>query len=535
MANALRVGTGSVRFELGVNKKLSLGGNGSFEVDKPDVVGGRFIVTEGGNVGIGKASPGAKLEVAIADNDASTNLLAIGKGALPYLMMLNNGNVGIGTTSPGTKLEVANYTLDDMPFQLLLRLQAHSKDESNSNVFDESKPSYGIEFYRKWNNTSVNSIQAGIYAWPTGNVGSGLAFRTKPSVGVVGTLTTRMVITDGGNVGIGTTSPGAKLEVVGQTKLSGSVFANGDVIMNGGNVGIGTTAPAATLQIGETIAHRNNYDLSASKLLVRAKDHNGGKTPAATQSVLALVREGVANEAYGNMVDFRLGRWEHVAGTNNSRSQLDIYLTEDSFVPKPVMSLRANGNVGIGTTDPGDLKLKVQGNAHITGTLWANSLVHYWAPDNMGWVQLDNRSGDFTGNVRIGGPSDLRFKTALRPIRNALEKVLQLHGKCYRWGETGLKYFTQHITETFSAGPDATEEENHKLWETERRKAYQVLSGENIGLVAQDVETVVPEVVHQDEAGYKYIRYQQLVALLVEAVKEQNALIQALSAKVAAL
>lgn len=305
--------------------------------------------------------------------------------------------------------------------------------------------------------------------------------------------------------------------------------------MNGGNVGIGTTAPAATLQIGETIAHRNNYDLSASKLLVRAKDHNGGKTPAATQSVLALVREGVANEAYGNMVDFRLGRWEHVAGTNNSRSQLDIYLTEDSFVPKPVMSLRANGNVGIGTTDPGDLKLKVQGNAHITGTLWANSLVHYWAPDNMGWVQLDNRSGDFTGNVRIGGPSDLRFKTALRPIRNALEKVLQLHGKCYRWGETGLKYFTQHITETFSAGPDATEEENHKLWETERRKAYQVLSGENIGLVAQDVETVVPEVVHQDEAGYKYIRYQQLVALLVEAVKEQNALIQALSAKVAAL
>jgi hypothetical protein len=46
---------------------------------------------------------------------------------------------------------------------------------------------------------------------------------------------------------------------------------------------------------------------------------------------------------------------------------------------------------------------------------------------------------------------------------------------------------------------------------------------------------VVPELVHEDEEGYKYVRYQQLTALLVEAVKEQNVLIQSLSGRLAVL
>ena len=43
-----------------------------------------------------------------------------------------------------------------------------------------------------------------------------------------------------------------------------------------------------------------------------------------------------------------------------------------------------------------------------------------------------------------------------------------------------------------------------------------------------------PELVH-DEDGYKHIRYQQLTALLIEAVKEQDATVRALSAEVGAL
>ena len=53
----------SVRFELGPKQKLSLGGNGAFEVDAPHIFGGRFIVTQDGEVGIGNPTPQNLLHV----------------------------------------------------------------------------------------------------------------------------------------------------------------------------------------------------------------------------------------------------------------------------------------------------------------------------------------------------------------------------------------------------------------------------------------------------------------------------------------
>jgi hypothetical protein len=54
---------GTVRFEIGVGQKFSLGGNGSFEIDAPGFVGGRFIVTDSGRVGIGRLPSANRLEV----------------------------------------------------------------------------------------------------------------------------------------------------------------------------------------------------------------------------------------------------------------------------------------------------------------------------------------------------------------------------------------------------------------------------------------------------------------------------------------
>jgi hypothetical protein len=110
--NLLRVNNGAIRFDLGSDKKLSLGGNGSFEIDKPYLTGGRFIITDGGNVGIGIPNPGAKLEIAIANDDNNSKPLTISKDTTNYLTILNNANVGIGTASPRSKLEIT-VTNDD--------------------------------------------------------------------------------------------------------------------------------------------------------------------------------------------------------------------------------------------------------------------------------------------------------------------------------------------------------------------------------------------------------------------------------------
>jgi hypothetical protein len=54
---------GTVRYEVGTGQKFSLGGNGSFEIDAPGVVGGRFIFGQNGRVGIGVPNPGWQLQL----------------------------------------------------------------------------------------------------------------------------------------------------------------------------------------------------------------------------------------------------------------------------------------------------------------------------------------------------------------------------------------------------------------------------------------------------------------------------------------
>ena len=81
--------------------------------------------------------------------------------------------------------------------------------------------------------------------------------------------------------------------------------------------------------------------------------------------------------------------------------------------------------------------------------------------------------------------SDGRLKTDIRPLNNALGMVLSLQGKQYR-------LIDEAVNQT------------------------------DIGLIAQDVEKVLPQIVSQSEDGYKAIAYQSLTAVLIEAIKEQH-------------
>ena len=177
--------------------------------------------------------------------------------------------------------------------------------------------------------------------------------------------------------------------------------------------------------------------------------------------------------------------------------------------------------------------LKSKGNGKIfmdgevvikRGSTWRQ--LQEWSANNEPWWIVGQP---------VVAPSDMRLKTELCPIDNALEKVLQLKGTRYRWSEAGLRHLTASVSSVVSAGPDATEADQAALRSAEREKACQALSGRQIGLIAQELEAVVPELVQEDQEGYKHIRYQQLTALLVEAVKAQHALVQSLSGRLAAL
>jgi hypothetical protein len=60
------------------------------------------------------------------------------------------------------------------------------------------------------------------------------------------------------------------------------------------------------------------------------------------------------------------------------------------------------------------------------------------------------------------------------------------------------------------------------LWKSNEYPERHFSDARQIGLVAQDVEQIVPEVVTTDSEGYKSIDYSKLTAILIEAVKEQQ-------------
>ena len=80
--------------------------------------------------------------------------------------------------------------------------------------------------------------------------------------------------------------------------------------------------------------------------------------------------------------------------------------------------------------------------------------------------------------------SDIRLKKDIQPIGNALDKVLSLRGVKFNWKDPAMG------------------------------------TGGQVGLIAQDVEKVLPEVVSKDDKGYLGVDYSKLSPLLIEAVKD---------------
>lgn len=99
--------------------------------------------------------------------------------------------------------------------------------------------------------------------------------------------------------------------------------------------------------------------------------------------------------------------------------------------------------------------------------------------------------------------SDQRLKNDVRPLRGALTGVLALRGVRYTWNELGVQH-----------GGTAGQQQ--------------------VGLIAQELEKVYPELVSTDPKGYKSVNYAQLAPVLIEALKEQQAQIEALQQRAAA-
>jgi len=97
-----------------------------------------------------------------------------------------------------------------------------------------------------------------------------------------------------------------------------------------------------------------------------------------------------------------------------------------------------------------------------------------------------NGTLDVTGDITAYSTSDERLKDNITPIPYALEKLHQINGVTWDWNDKSEK------------------------------------EGNDVGVIAQDIEKVLPQLVTTRDTGFKAVRYEKIVALLIEAVKEQQ-------------
>jgi hypothetical protein len=160
---------------------------------------------------------------------------------------------------------------------------------------------------------------------------------------------------------------------------------------------------------------------------------------------------------------------------------------------------------------------------------------HNWNWNNYGEGSVTVRPTGFTfpDPAPPGSPlaSDERFKHDIQVLPGALDRVRRLRGVTFTWSELGKRYLTADVERVVSAGPDATQDEHQQVRDEVREQRSAGLTGSNIGLIAQDVEAVAPELVSTDAGGWKTLDYARLTAVLVEAIKEQQETIERLAGR----
>ena len=107
---------------------------------------------------------------------------------------------------------------------------------------------------------------------------------------------------------------------------------------------------------------------------------------------------------------------------------------------------------------------------------------------------------DAKNDVVAFSTSDERLKKYVKNIPNALDKVSQINGVNFQWRKT----------------------------DEEMKQNIHSFEGKDVGVIAQELEKVLPEVVTTRDNGYKAVKYEKIIPLLIEAIKELQAEVQEL-------
>ena len=474
------------------------------------------------------------------------------------MTILDTGNVGIGTTSPQAKLQVGSTGGSEI----------YLPGTYGTNVEGLWLGSYGTNGGAKIDlNTHTNSTDAA--SWrilhETDTYGQGnLVFAFAPSQNNRSNFVySNMMTINGntGNVGIGTSNPVDNFHVSGNFTPSIVTGSN-----NGGAISLGPTgssvAPtgaietswggAADPQIGIGVIrdslranilmdYNNNIYLrqgTTNKLTIDGSTGNvgiGTTSPVATLNVIHNTTNIVSETDYGlRIAETASGApTTLLLGTNDLISSIQSMQAGTSWSNKP-LSLQPNGgNVGIGTTSPG-AALQINGGAWIGGTNSNQNLLSIGA-QGTGYASIEainaSNSNDkrnlvlnaWGGNVGIGTSNPGQKLSVVGAINqtNALNCGLSTDasGTLICTSDERLKNIlgnsTYGIAQIMNITPIKFEYKNESYI--------------HVGFSAQNVQSVIPEATPIQGNGYLGLDTNAVTATLVNAMKQQQEIINQLN------
>lgn len=172
----------------------------------------------------------------------------------------------------------------------------------------------------------------------------------------------------------------------------------------------------------------------------------------------------------------------------------------DNAVDATKLNVSGNGTTGQALLSDGDgtFSWGAAGEAYTAGTGITLTGTEFSIGQSVG-VADTVQFGEVrsTGDVIAYYSSDKRLKENIKPIENALAKIESIGGYTYEWNDKQQTY-----------------------------------TGADIGIIAQEIEIIAPELVIERETGFKAVKYEKLVAILIEGIKELSAKVDELEKKI---
>ncbi|MEK2646676.1 tail fiber domain-containing protein [Bdellovibrio sp. BCCA] len=389
-----------------------------------DTIGGFYFRAHDGS---GTGTTTSAIEVSAGENQSSTNrgsymvfeTTANGSASRSERMRIHtDGSVGIGTSSPSYMLDVASTGANVARFT------------GNQVVVNATS-----------GNPNFSLHEGGVLKWSLGEIATDDRFRISSD-----TATERFTILQNGNVGIGSTAPTAKLELI--RNFNGESNTTAAFI---GGIDSGYT------NTGAYFVQKDSTGLSSANTYLFNVVRNGTSQFLVTGGG----RVGIGTTAPGYPL--------HVAGTgyiNDGSSYLEFLSRNDSAL-----------NVTNNSSTKRSFSIHHENSSALIAQ-W------YHCP---GGTCTQRLTFDYAGNMAISGTltqsSDIRLKKDIQPLENSLNKILDLQGVSYYWKDPQIP-------------------------------------GKQIGLIAQEVEKNFPEAVRTNSEGWKSVAYQNLVAPIIDSIKE---------------